>query len=282
MTDLARFQRTVVDDTGAIIPSPTIEVRNQISNALVSIFSDRAGASALSNPFTGTSEGLAAFHVAGGVYKITATSGSFTAEWTWVGIGTASEFDFVDLTDYVDDTIEAAVPPIFPVDKGGTGRSSLTAENILIGDGTNAVKFVAPGTSGQVLTSDGTVWASSALPQQITATTGSAPYYGARAWVNFSGNTSPGTILQSQNVSSVTRNSTGDYTVNFTTAMPNADYCVNVSGVMFSTTNGTLIYNIYGSTSGAQSKTASAVRVTCSATNAVFINVGEVNVVVFG
>jgi microcystin-dependent protein len=96
MTDLARFQRTVVDDTGAIIPSPTVTVRNQVSNALVSIFSDRAGASALSNPFTGTAEGLAAFHVAGGAYKVTATSGSFTAEWTWVGIGTAGELDAAD------------------------------------------------------------------------------------------------------------------------------------------------------------------------------------------
>jgi hypothetical protein len=94
MPDLARFQRTIVDNTGAIIASPTITVRDQATNALVSIYSDRSGASALSNPFTGTSGGLAAFHVAGGSYKITATSGAFTAEWTWVGIGTASEYDY--------------------------------------------------------------------------------------------------------------------------------------------------------------------------------------------
>ena len=53
MPDLARFQRTIVDTTGAIIASPTIEVRDQVTNALVSIYSDRAGASAISNPFTG-------------------------------------------------------------------------------------------------------------------------------------------------------------------------------------------------------------------------------------
>jgi hypothetical protein len=41
----------------------------------------------------------------------------------------------------------------------------------------------------------------------------------AKAWVNFDGTTSPGTIRGSFNVSSVTRNSTGNYTVNFTTAM---------------------------------------------------------------
>jgi hypothetical protein len=50
----------------------------------------------------------------------------------------------------------------------------------------------------------------------------------AKAWVNINGNSgaSP-TTRASFNVSSVTRNSTGDYTINFTTAMPSADYCVN-------------------------------------------------------
>lgn len=45
---------------------------------------------------------------------------------------------------------------------GGTGRSSLTAENVLLGDGTSPVKFVAPGALGNVLTSNGTTWASAA------------------------------------------------------------------------------------------------------------------------
>lgn len=48
------------------------------------------------------------------------------------------------------------------VGQGGTGAASLTAENVILGDGTNAVKFVAPGTSGNVLTSNGTTWASTA------------------------------------------------------------------------------------------------------------------------
>lgn len=44
----------------------------------------------------------------------------------------------------------------------------------------------------------------------------------AKAWVNFAG--ASGTINGSFNVSSITVNGTGDYTVNFTTAMPNANY----------------------------------------------------------
>jgi hypothetical protein len=62
----------------------------------------------------------------------------------------------------------------------------------------------------------------------------------AKAWVNFAGST--GTINgTSFNVSSVTRSSTGNYIVNFTTAMPNANYAVagscgsggSVAGILF-------------------------------------------------
>lgn len=55
------------------------------------------------------------------------------------------------------------------------------------------------------------------------AQSGSAPIYGARAWVNFNG-TGTVAIRASGNVSSITDNGTGDYTVNFTTAMPDANY----------------------------------------------------------
>jgi hypothetical protein len=57
---------------------------------------------------------------------------------------------------------------------------------------------------------------------------GSAPVYACRAWVNFNGTTSPGTIRGSGNVSSVVRNGTGDYTINFTTAMPDGNYAVGL------------------------------------------------------
>lgn len=47
-----------------------------------------------------------------------------------------------------------------------------------------------------------------------------------RAWVNFNGTTSPGTIRASFNVGSVTKNGTGDYTVNFTNAFADTNYAV--------------------------------------------------------
>lgn len=49
-----------------------------------------------------------------------------------------------------------------PVAGGGTGASTLTANNVLLGNGTSAVQFVAPGSSGNVLTSNGTTWTSAA------------------------------------------------------------------------------------------------------------------------
>jgi hypothetical protein len=59
----------------------------------------------------------------------------------------------------------------------------------------------------------------------LTTASGSAPSYSARAWVNFNG-TGTVAIRASGNVSSITDNGTGDYTVNFTTAMSDANYSV--------------------------------------------------------
>jgi hypothetical protein len=134
------------------------------------------------------------------------------------GTGTAST-TFANLTTNVTGTL--------PVANGGTGSTTLTANSVVLGNGTSALSsnLVAPSTSGNILTSNGTTWTSAAAPSGITTTTGSAPYYGARAWVNFDGTN--GTIRASGNVSSVTRNSTGNYTINFTTAMPDTNYSVS-------------------------------------------------------
>jgi len=68
---------------------------------------------------------------------------------------------------------------------------------------------------------------------------GSAPIYACRAWVNFNG-TGTVAIGDSGNVSSITDNGTGDYTVNFTTAMPNANYAVTQIYKPDSTSSGAL------------------------------------------
>jgi hypothetical protein len=59
------------------------------------------------------------------------------------------------------------------VANGGTGATTLTANNVILGNGTSAPLFVAPGTAGNVLTSDGTTW-TSATPAATGATKGQA------------------------------------------------------------------------------------------------------------
>jgi hypothetical protein len=58
---------------------------------------------------------------------------------------------------------------------------------------------------------------------QFATVPGTAPLYGCRAWVNFNG-TGTIAIRASGNVSSITDGGTGIYTVNFTTAMTDANY----------------------------------------------------------
>jgi hypothetical protein len=70
--------------------------------------------------------------------------------------GTTLEFGAIALNQ------SAAVTGTLPVASGGTGATSLTTNNVLIGNGTSAVQFVAPGDSGNILTSDGTTWTSTA------------------------------------------------------------------------------------------------------------------------
>ena len=60
-----------------------------------------------------------------------------------------------------------------PVSAGGTGSTTLTANNVLLGNGTSALQAVAPSTNGNVLTSNGTTWVSQA-PAASGISTGKA------------------------------------------------------------------------------------------------------------
>jgi hypothetical protein len=59
------------------------------------------------------------------------------------------------------------------VANGGTGATTLTANNVLLGNGTSAPLEVAPGTNGNVLTSNGTTWTSTAPATTNPAGSGS-------------------------------------------------------------------------------------------------------------
>jgi hypothetical protein len=147
------------------------------------------------------------------------------------------------LTNATGLPLSTGVTGTLPVANGGTGATSLTANNVLLGNGTSALQVVAPGSNGNVLTSNGTTWTSAAAATGITTTTGSAPYYGARAWVNFYG-VGTGSINASVNVSSITYNGTGDYTVNFSTAMADANYSVVANGKFTSNAGASTVFGV--------------------------------------
>jgi hypothetical protein len=88
------------------------------------------------------------------------------------GTGSSST-TFVNLATNVTGTL--------PVANGGTGAATLTANNVLLGNGTSALQVVAPGTAGNVLTSNGTTWASTTPSAQAYPGAGMAVSTGT-AW----------------------------------------------------------------------------------------------------
>jgi len=100
---------------------------------------------------------------------------------------------------------------------------------------TEIAQFTSSGLNASALTGtlpaiDGSSLTNLPAPDALSTASGSAPSYSARAWVNFNGS---GTVAirESGNVSSITDNGVGDYTVNFTTAMPDVNYSVASSSI---------------------------------------------------
>lgn len=96
-------------------------------------------------------------------------------------------------------------------------------------DGTNGVTTPTLASSGPVTGTTASFSGDVTLGTSVLATpTGSAPSYTCRAWVNFNG-TGTVAIRASGNVSSITDNGVGNYTVNFATAMPDSNYSTSLA-----------------------------------------------------
>ena len=101
--------------------------------------------------------------IANGGTNSTATA---TAGGIGYGTGTANAYTAAGTTGQVLTSAGAGVPAwvtALPVANGGTGATTLASNNVLLGNGTSALQVVAPGTSGNVLTSNGTTWSSTAV-----------------------------------------------------------------------------------------------------------------------
>lgn len=142
-------------------------------------------------------------------------------------------------------------------DQGGTGVANNVAMTVTGSGnfaytrtltGTTNVTFPTTGTlstlagsetfTNKTLTSP-TLTTPNINSAQFATVAGTAPLYAARAWVNFNGTGTPA-IRGSGNVSSITDNGTGEFTVNFTTAMSDVNYAVTGICHTPGTTNGAL------------------------------------------
>ncbi len=163
-------------------------------------------------------------------------------------------------------------------------------------DGAAAQKAIPSGavvgTSDSQTLTNKTINASQLVNASISAAkldgaqSGSAPIYAARAWVNFNG-ISTVSITGSGNVSSITDNGTGDYTVNFSTALPDTSYAVCGFSVALSSSNitGGSIVTYYPSGSSTylpNTKTTGAARIlTGNPNSGAMTDVGDVSFIVF-
>ena len=108
------------------------------------------GSGAITVAFTGPGAGsVTSVDVSGGTTGLTTSGGPITSSGTVTLAGTLA------------------------VANGGTSLTTLTANNVILGNGASAPTFVAPSTSGNVLTSNGTTWASTAPATSGTVTSAS-------------------------------------------------------------------------------------------------------------
>jgi len=127
-------------------------------------------------------------------------------------------------------TSVAATVPAFlsisgsPITTSGTLAISLSGTALPVANGGTGVTS-STGSGSVVLGTSPTLTTPNINSAQIATVSGTAPLYMCRAWVNFNG-TGTVAIRASGNVSSITDNGTGDYTVNFTTAMPDVNYSI--------------------------------------------------------
>lgn len=139
------------------------------------------------------------------------------------------------------------------------------------------------GTTGIDLIQDGAVSTPAKLGGQVVTSpklsggqSGNAPIIGARAWCVFDGTlTGTNPPIAGGNVTSVTRNGVGDYTVNFTTAMPDTALCI--VGSTGASGNGV---SVHQKGAGTYSSTSATLQVRNQVSNAVSDD-GRISVAIF-
>ena len=181
--------------------------------------SNVTGTVAIGNGGTGQTTATAAFDAL--APSQTSNSGKYLTT-----NGTTTSWATVSATGTV--TSVAATVPAFlsitgsPITSSGTLAISLSGTALPVANGGTGVT-TSTGSGANVLGTSPTLTTPTINSAQVATVSGTAPLYMCRAWVNFDGTGTP-SIRASGNVSSITDNGTGDQTINFTTAMPDANY----------------------------------------------------------
>lgn len=122
------------------------------ANGSATVSGTNTGDNAVNSEYDGKLSGITMANLSTGILLNTTGTGE-------PSIAVAA--DFPTLNQNTSGTA-AGLSTTLIVGEGGTGLGTLTANNVILGAGTSAVTFVAPGTVGNVLTSDGTTWTSAA------------------------------------------------------------------------------------------------------------------------
>lgn len=182
-----------------IVNQTAISARDDINNALQALASNNSLATEPTTPY----EKMWWYDTSNNILK------SYKGSGTWINVGrfnqTTNQFEILDYTKVVTTTGSEV---------GVLGAQATTTWQLGTGD---TESLVSPAK------------VKAAIEQNsITKTSGSAPYYGCRAFVFIEDGSNASTTWTGQNIASVARTATGAYTVTFTTAMPDADYAVAV------------------------------------------------------
>lgn len=138
--------------------------------------------------------------------------------------------------------------------KGSSASNGGAISGVNSSGGAGPLKFYTGSTEAARITSSSDLQFNSGYGSVATA-------YGCRAWVNFQG-TGTVDIRASGNVSSITDNGSGDYTVNFATALSDASYCAFGSVIGSSNTDATDAFVSAGFNAATATHTTSAFRFT--------------------
>jgi hypothetical protein len=199
------------------------------------------------------------------------TSGTYTIAGTTMSVSASSHGRSVGDVVYLNFTSGTAVDGYFTVTAVPNGNtfeigygSSITASGNVTGYYSNK-GLISIASPDEVINGSSTTRAATPAGVQSAITnrfniSGSAPVYGVRAWVNFDcTKNAAGTVTTENtnrylagtgNVASVLKNSTGNYTVTFTTAMPDANYAVSSNfGTGESTPADNYVINVFSVTS---------------------------------